>query len=290
MREAAEKIPYELAATRRVVPIHCRPFLKWVGGKTQLLPALLTRIPDFKGRYFEPFIGGGALFFNYQPRRGYISDINPELINAYQVVKSDVEALIRSLKKHVYDKEYYYRLREQDGYAAYKRWSPVRRASRLIYLNRTCFNGLYRVNSSGRFNTPFGRYTNPRILNAENLRACSKALARTSIRLAPFSEIESRVGSNDFVYFDPPYVPLSTTASFTGYAAEGFDLDMQVELFELCKRLDRKGVRFMLSNSSAPFVINLYREFNIARIPASRAINSNAARRGKVDEVVVTNY
>lgn len=270
--------------------INCRPFVKWVGGKSQLLPELLSRIPSDVTRYFEPFVGGGALLFAYQPHKACISDINPELINAYTVVKNEVGALIKDLKKHMYEKEYFYKVRDADRSPGYKRWSPVKRASRLIFLNKTCFNGLYRVNSKGHFNTPFGRYTNPTILDAENLRACSDVLQNVSIQQACFDSFEDSIEASDFVYFDPPYVPLSTTAYFTSYSSNGFDLKMQQELFELCCRLDKRGVRFMLSNSSAPFVTKLYKGFRVEFVSANRAINSKAEKRGAIQEVIVTNY
>lgn len=268
----------------------CRPFLKWVGGKSQLLPDLMRRIPSDAKRYFEPFIGGGALLFACRPKKAYISDINPELINAYQVVKNDVEALIKNLSKHTYEKTYYYEIRNADRFPSFKRWSQVRRASRLIFLNKTCFNGLYRVNSKGHFNTPFGRYSDPAILDAENLRACSRVLQSVSIQLAGFDFFEDSADKGDFVYFDPPYAPLSATSYFTSYSSAGFDAKMQCALFELCCRLDKRGVRFMLSNSSAPFVKALYKRFKIERVPAIRAINSKAEKRGAVQEVIVTNY
>ncbi len=268
----------------------CRPFVKWVGGKSQLIAQLRRRIPENFKRYFEPFVGGGALLFRNQPSAAYISDINPELINAYRVVKEDVEALINDLNSHVYEEEYFYKIRNIDRSSEYESWSRVQRASRLIFLNKTCFNGLYRVNSKGHFNTPFGRYTNPTIVDEVNLRACSKVLASVTISLAEFDQIEGIIGRDDFVYFDPPYVPLSTTANFTTYSSQGFGEKMQHKLFTLCCDLDKRGVRFMLSNSSAPFVLELYKQFRIELVPASRAINSNASKRGDVDEVIVTNY
>lgn len=282
-KKAVSKSPEQL-------PEQARPFLKWVGGKRQLLPELVSRLPDSYKRYHEPFIGGGALFFHLCPRRASISDINPELINVYSAVKNDVEALIRDLRRHRYEKEYFYRVRDSDREPSFKRWSPVKRASRLIFLNKTCFNGLYRVNSSGQFNTPFGRYVNPAILDADNLRACSRALQSAKIQLAPFDEIEEKAKSGDLVYFDPPYVPLSATASFTGYSQDGFSADMQRELAALCSRLDKAGVQFMLSNSSAPLVLSLYRKFRLEKVDASRAINSRAHGRGKIHEVIVRNY
>ncbi len=270
--------------------IDCRPFVKWVGGKSQLLSELIARIPNTFGNYYEPFIGGGALFFALQPKRAFLSDLNEELINAYTVVRDQPQALIRNLRSHKYESEYFYRVRNADRSTTYARWSSVRRSSRFIFLNKTCFNGLYRVNSKGHYNTPFGRYVRPRIVDQPNLLACSRALQRVSLAVAPFSDIEKKIKRNDFVYFDPPYVPLSSTSSFTQYYREGFDLAMQRELFELCRRLDRRGVRFMLSNSSAPFVLDLYRRFNVELIGASRSINSKGSARGKINEVVVTNY
>lgn len=267
-----------------------RPFIKWVGGKTQLLPELTKRFPKKIGRYFEPFIGGGALFFSVQPSVAYISDINPELINAYQIVRDDVETLITDLKKHMYEEKYYYKIRDLDRSSDYVNLSPVEKASRIIFLNKSCYNGLYRVNSKGQFNTPFGRYTNPTILDSVNLRACSKSLRNVTIKLAEFDAFEQEITTNDFVYFDPPYVPLSTTAYFTSYSSEGFGIEMQQSLFELCRRLDLRGIRFMLSNSSATFVKELYKQFKIDLVGASRAINSKGSKRGQIDEVIVTNY
>lgn len=266
-----------------------RPFIKWVGGKTQLLPELVRRVPPKCDRYFEPFLGGGALFFNRQPRDAVLTDINADLIGLYQVIRDDVEALIADMGRHVYDKDYYYAIRRIDRTRDYGTWGPVQRASRLIYLNKTCYNGLYRVNSKGQFNVPFGRYTNPTILDADNLRACSQALQGVTIEQADFRRVRDAARPGDFVYFDPPYVPLSATANFTGYTKDGFDRDMQYALRDLCRDLDQAGVRFMVSNSSAPLVLDLYAEFNVERVYATRLVNSKAGKRGKVAEVLVTN-
>lgn len=264
--------------------------MKWAGGKGQLLPELMKRLPSTFNRYFEPFIGGGALFFSLEPENAYISDINPDLINVYQVVQSDVHMLIRSLKKHYYCKDYFYDIRGADREKNYARWGRVRKASRFIFLNKTCFNGLYRVNSMGHFNVPFGNYKNPRILDEPNLLACSQALQEVKIAVSPFDKVESEAGPGDLIYFDPPYVPLNITSNFTNYSKEGFDLEMQVKLRDLCVALDEKGVKFMLSNSSAPFVFDLYQQFEMELVNASRSINSVGKRRGKVKEVLVTNY
>ncbi len=272
--------------------IDCRPFLKWVGGKTQLLPELLKRVPPRESIkvYHEPFIGGGALFFAMQPTKAILSDVNHELINAYTVVRDSVAGLLRDLKKHEHSAEYYYRIREVDLQLSYKKWSRVRRASRIIYLNKTCFNGLFRVNSKGHFNVPFGRYVNPNFVDKSNLFACSKVLRSAAIQLAEFDTVVERTAKGDFVYFDPPYVPVSQTASFTSYSASGFTLKHQEALFEVCCALDAAGVRFMLSNSSVPFVKKLYRRFNVEQILASRMVNSKADKRGKIKEVLITNY
>jgi DNA adenine methylase len=267
-----------------------KPFLKWAGGKTQLLPHLLKRIPKKYDKYFEPFIGGGALFFQLTPSKSYISDINPELINAYQVIKSDVESLIEDLKKHIYNKDYYYELRNVDRTTEFKNWSSVKKASRLIVLNKSCFNGLYRVNSKGHFNVPFGNHKNPKLVDVFNLRECSKALKETKIVLGSFDSIEQDLQKGDFVYFDPPYVPLNATSSFTSYSKEGFDNKMQENLRDFCVSLDRKGIKFMVSNSSASLILDLYQNFHISFVDATRAINSKGNKRGKIKEVIITNY
>jgi DNA adenine methylase len=267
-----------------------KPFLKWVGGKTQLLPELTARIPSNFSRHFEPFIGGGALFFHLLPEQAVLIDINQELTNTYRVIKEQIEELIIDLKQHIYEKDYYYQIRNIDRTEEYKSWSDVKRASRLIYLNKTCFNGLYRVNSKGEFNTPMGRYKNPKIVDETNLRACSKALQKTKIITGSFLEVEEKITPDDFVYFDPPYAPLNTTSNFTGYSQDGFDREMQSSLKDLCDRLNAKGIRFMVSNSSAPLILDLYSSYNIEFVYVNRAINSKGDKRGKVAEVIITNY
>ena len=267
-----------------------KPFVKWVGGKTQLLPELRSRIPNNFSKYFEPFIGGGALFFDYSPKRSTLIDINEELTNAYKVIKDRTDELIADLHQHIYEKDYYYQIRNVDRTSEYQTWSDVRRASRLIYLNKSCFNGLYRVNSKGEFNTPMGKYKNPKIVDEINLRACSQALAKAKIITGSFLEVEALVTSNDFVYFDPPYAPLNATSNFTGYSKQGFDNQMQLDLRDLCDRLNQRGIRFMVSNSNAPLILDLYRDYKIELVYAARAINSKANKRGKIPEVIVTNY
>lgn len=266
------------------------PIVKWVGGKRQLMFELLKNMPKSYNRYFEPFIGGGALFFELQPQNGYISDMNEELINLYSVVRDNVYELIDDLNKHEVSKEYFLKIRNLDRTEKYNSLSDVKKASRFIYLNRTCFNGMYRVNSQGQFNVPFGNYKNPRIVDAENLMNCSKLLKNTEICYADFSEILNKVQKGDFVYFDPPYVPLNETSSFTSYTKDGFDLDMQFKLREVCDELDSMGVMFMLSNSDTKLVNELYSSYEIKKVFASRAINANGNGRGKITEVLVRNY
>ena len=268
----------------------CRPFVKWVGGKGAIVEQLIELLPDEYNRYFEPFVGGGAMFFAIRPKHAYLSDVNPELIASYKAVKHHVNELIEDLKTHVYDKAYYYAIRDADRSTDFENWSDIQRASRFIYLNKTCYNGLCRVNSRGQFNTPMGRYKDPRIVDEKNLRACSKALRQARIARAPFQRVERLAESGDFVYFDPPYVPLNPTSNFTAFSRNGFSQHMQQELRDLCVRLDKRGVMFMLSNSSAPLVHELYRGFRVREILVGRPVNSQAGKRGKIAELVITNY
>ena len=266
------------------------PIVKWVGGKRQLMFELLKNMPANYNRYFEPFIGGGALFFELQPENAYISDMNEELINLYSVVRDDVDGLIEDLEKHEVSKEYFLNIRNIDRTEMFSKLSNIERASRFIYLNRTCFNGLYRVNSQGLFNVPFGNYSNPRIIDENNLKNCSELLKNTEIKVADFSEILTKVQKGDFVYFDPPYVPLNDTSSFTSYTKAGFDIDMQFKLRDVCDELDSMGVKFMLSNSDTKLVNELYSNYEIKKVFATRAVNANADGRGKITEVLVRNY
>ena len=266
------------------------PLIKWVGGKRQLMSDLLRNMPKKYNRYFEPFIGGGALFFELQSENAYISDMNEELINLYLVVRDNVYELITDLNTHKITKDYYLKIRNLDRTSKYKKLSNIKRASRFIYLNRTCFNGLYRVNSKGEFNVPFGNYKNPRIVDVDNLLNCSELLKRTEIKNADFSEILTKVKKGDFVYFDPPYVPLNETSSFTSYTKNGFDMDMQIKLKEVCDELDSMGVKFLLSNSDTKIIHDLYSNYKIKKVLASRQVNANVNGRGKITEVLVRNY
>ncbi|MBI2896624.1 MAG: DNA adenine methylase [Deltaproteobacteria bacterium] len=267
-----------------------KPFLKWAGGKTQLLAAFEELFPSRVERYLEPFVGSGAVFFRvrdlHEPRAVVLSDNNEELIDAFCAIRDDVDGVIEKLCKHkaAHDKEHFYRVRVQKPRAA------TARAARLIYLNRTCFNGLYRVNSRGSFNVPFGRYEKPKILDEGNLRAVAEALRGAELLVSHFRETPGIARRGDFVYFDPPYHPLSTTANFTSYTRGSFGPDDQEELASVYAKLDSMGCRVMLSNSDTSFVRDLYRGFHVRTVLASRRINSRADRRGPVREVVVLNY
>ena len=251
---------------------------------------LRSRVPAQFETYYEPFLGAGALFFELKPARAELSDINAESINAFQIVKSDTDALIKHLASHRHSKSYFYKIRKIDRDGDYWTRSAIERASRLIYLNKTCFNGLYRVNSRGEFNVPFGDYENPKIIDDENLLLCAEALKDTALFVRSFEDIESRITPRDFVYFDPPYAPLSETSNFASYTSDGFTLDDHRKLADLCRRLDQRKVRFMLSNSLTPLIEELYGEFRVETVLAARAINSKGDRRGKIDEIIVTNY
>ena len=230
--------------------------------------------------------------FDLQPKRAVVNDINSELINTYRVIARDVEALIADLARHKNEKEYYYELRNLDRTEKYKDFTDIERASRVIFLNKTCFNGLFRVNSQGHFNVPFGDYKNPKIVDDVVLRATNQYLSTRDIYLAnvDFEEALKEAGKGDFVYLDPPYDPVSDTASFTGYNLDGFGREEQRRLKAVFDDLARRGCRVLLSNSATDFIKDLYGEYRMEIVGAARAINSDASRRGKVDEVLVMNY
>jgi DNA adenine methylase len=266
------------------------PVLKWAGGKRQLLPQIAKFLPTTFGTYIEPFVGGGALFFHLKPRDAVLIDINPELVNVYRVIKEDVQSLIASLKKHVNDSTYFYKIRDVDrDQDRFKEWSDVERASRTIYMNRVCFNGLYRVNKKGEFNVPFGDYKDPQFCDEENLLAVNHSFHETTLVLGTFEQCLEFAKKGDFVYMDPPYVPLSTTASFTSYTRDCFDENAQKKLFSVFKELDNRGCKIMLSNSHCEFILDLYKGYRIETIMAIRAINCVGAKRGKIKEVLVMN-
>lgn len=265
------------------------PVVKWVGGKTKLLPELLARMPAQFGRYYEPFAGGAALFFRVAPERAVLADSNSDLIGLYTCLVSDVAGVIRRLEHHraAHDEAHYYatRTRWNDREAS---WSSADRAATFIYLNKTCFNGLWRVNRAGAFNVPIGRYTDPPICVPQALRAAGALLARAVLRCADYRAAISDARRGDFVYFDPPYDPVAPTANFTSYTTDAFGADDQRALADVARGLVGRGCQVMLSNSDTPFIRSLYKGFGIDRVKCSRAINSNAARRGEVDEVIIT--
>ncbi|MUL36464.1 DNA adenine methylase [Gloeocapsopsis dulcis] len=270
-------------------PSYPKPFLKWAGGKNKLIQQYISCFPQEFANYYEPFLGGGAVFFylynNYLLNSTFLSDINPELINTYLCIKHDVEAVISLLQQHQknHNQEYYYYMR------SYNTENSVKRAARLIYLNKTCFNGLYRENSKGEFNVPMGKYKNLQICNSELLRAVAQALQVTQIEVKPFEAVLNYAKSpEDFVYFDPPYYPLSNTSNFTAYSRDAFNKDDQIKLKDVCVELAHRGVKVMQSNSDCLFIRELYRDFKIYEIKAARAINSNATKRGKISEVLIT--
>ncbi|MCS7225520.1 MAG: DNA adenine methylase [Gloeomargarita sp. SKYB31] len=274
-----------------------QPFLKWAGGKSQLLPQMTPFLPKHFQNYHEPFLGGAALFWHLFDlrRRGeitfqdsYLSDANPELINCYLQVRDDVANLITELAqlRNNHCPETYYRVRDLEV----KRLTPLQRAARFIYLNKTCYNGLYRVNRDGKFNVPMGRYHNPRIFDEEQLRQNSQALQSAHIECRDFRTVLERAQPGDFVYFDPPYAPLSPTSNFTSYTAGEFGVAAQRELAEVFRQLDRRGCYVMLSNSWCDFTLALYRDFHCVELKATRAINSQPSGRGKISELLVCNY
>jgi len=269
------------------------PFVKWVGGKRQLLNEIEKHIPERFSRYYEPFIGGGAVLFHVQPRIAVINDSNEELVNLYNIIKETPEELIKDLKKHRNEEKYFYKVRGIDREKEkYLKLSDIERASRIIFLNKTCYNGLFRVNSSGEFNSPFGRYKNPNIINAIKLRAVSSYLSKNNIKIlnTDYEKSLSNIRKGAFVYFDPPYDPISNSSNFTGYTKNGFDKTEQERLKKVCDRLNNRKVKFLLSNSSTEFIRDLYKDYPIFPIKAKRSINSKGGGRGAITEILVKNY
>jgi len=267
-------------------------FVKWAGGKKQLLEQFKPFFPKEVKRYFEPFVGGGAVAFyvmkHHKPQEVYLSDINEELTNCLNVIRDDVESLIKDLTKlkKLHNKETYLKMRAEDP----KLLSNLTRATRFIYLNKTCFNGLYRVNSKGEFNVPIGSYNNPSIVNEKELKEISQLLKNATIQTAQFHETIREAKKGDFIYFDPPYYPLNKTSSFTTYTKDKFLEKEQEHLAKVFKELDKKGCKVMLSNSDTNFIKDLYKDYNISIVKATRMINCDATKRGKINEVVITNY
>jgi len=270
------------------------PFLKWVGGKRQLIPSIDAYLPKNirEYNYVEPFVGGGAVLFYLQPQNAIINDLNKELTNVYEIIKNNLNDLILDLKKHKNEADYFYKIRALDRNDDFEDLNPVQRASRIIYLNKTCFNGLYRVNNAGEFNAPFGRYKNPNIVNKPTLKAVHKYLQSNNIQISnkDYSEILKKIDHKSFVYLDPPYYPISENSNFTGYVQGGWNIFDQVDLKTACDELNKNDIKFLLSNSSSGFIKDLYKDYKIFTVKANRAINSNGADRGEVDEVLIKNY
>jgi DNA adenine methylase len=283
-----------IAPVAREVAREASPFLKWVGGKGKLLTQLLPLLPPGadRMRHVEPFAGGGAMFFARGPERALLCDANASLVDTYLAVRDEVDAVIGELEAlslaHAAGSAYY-RVRERYN-TARREVSRAERAAMFVYLNKTCFNGLHRVNRKGEFNVPEGRYKNPRILDEHALRAASATLAKADIKHTSFEGLLSLAKPGDFVYLDPPYEPVSTTASFVAYGENGFTQADQTRLRDVVNELDRRGCKIMLSNSDVPFIRGLYAKYRIDTIAAPRAINCDADKRGLVSEVVVRNY
>lgn len=271
-----------------------QPFTKWTGGKRKLLPILRSYMPETFNNYFEPFLGGGALFFDISPRNAVVNDFNEELINTYKQIKDHPEKLIELLQQHQKhnSKTYYLDIRSVDRDNRIFEMSDIERAARLLYMLRVNFNGLYRVNSKNQFNVPYGKYKNPKIVDSDLIYKISEYLNENNITFlnTDFEKAIREVGEGDFVYFDPPYIPLTETSSFTSYTHEGFSYDDQVRLRDTFKVLSDIGAYVMLSNSSSPLVEELYKDFNIHLIETFRTNGAQKESRGKISEILVTNY
>ena len=269
-----------------------KPFLKWAGGKTNLLGQYEPLFPEWSGDYFEPFIGSGAVFFYLsarpEVRNYYLSDLNQEIVDAFCAVRDDVEGVIKLLAKHqqLHSKDYFYQVR---GLVP-QNLSALEKAARTIYLNKTCFNGLYRVNKKGEFNVPMGNYKKPSILQIETLKAASRALSSADLSTGHYSVLVDKAQAGDFIYLDPPYHPLSKTAMFTNYVAQAFGEKDQIELAEVANALSKKGCLVMESNSNTDFIKDLYKGFKIQEVWARRSINREKSKRGAITELVVTNF
>ncbi|MBN2230287.1 MAG: DNA adenine methylase [Candidatus Thorarchaeota archaeon] len=273
-----------------------RPIMKWAGGKRSLLPTLLNNLPSTFGDYYEPFFGGGAFYFKLYKedfvRKATISDLNADLIWLYTVIRDKLNEFIDSfdLTYFVSTKERFYKIRSEFNRAKASKERSLIQAIRLMYLNKTCFNGLYRVNSKGEFNVPYGGYKNPSFYDEDNLKEVSKALGFAEIRCQDFETVVQSSSKGSFVYFDPPYAPLSDTADFTSYTKAGFSFSEQERLAKVFESLDRKGCFVMESNSATKAIRDLYSHFNILEVNASRAISADGSKRGKISELLITNY
>lgn len=271
-----------------------RPFVKWAGGKRQIIDKLNKYVPAKYNCYYESFVGGGALFFELAPKRGVINDSNVELMNVYRVLMDHDKytKMCRVLNEYEANnsEEFYYEIRNKDKEKSFNRISDYKRAARTIYLNKTCFNGLYRVNKKGYFNVPYNKKKNVNTYDGENLLTVHMLLTMNDIKVmcCDFADSVKEAKEGDFVYFDPPYD--SDTHSFNSYTEEGFGKDEQIRLSLVFKELDKRGVKVMLSNHNTTLVRELYSDYNIHVIEAKRSINSKGNKRGKVEEVIITNY
>ncbi|NJK56829.1 MAG: DNA adenine methylase [Pleurocapsa sp. SU_5_0] len=289
------KAAAEQSAKKSFNQLEAKPFLKWAGGKRQLLSVIQQYLPAKYTEYYEPFIGAGAMLFSLQPKSSTINDTNSELVNCYQVIRDQPEELLKLCQQHRENntKEYYYQLRQQDRQDDFNQRTPVEKAARIIYLNKTCFNGLFRVNSSGQFNVPYGKYKNPVIVDPAVIQAISTYLNRATCRIlkGDFEQAVATAKKGAFIYFDPPYHPVSDTSSFTGYSMNGFGEQEQIRLKKLCDRLTDRGCQVLASNSAAPFIKSLYDDpnYKVVEVKATRAINAVASKRGKINELLIHN-
>lgn len=271
-----------------------KPFVKWAGGKNGLINSLISFIPKNFNYYFEPFVGGGALFFYLKnlniltSKKIYLNDKNVELINAYKQIKINPNKLLEELEilKNNHSKEYFYKIRNLDRDSNFYSLSEVFRAARFIYLNKTCFNGLCRYNAKGNFNTPMGNYKNPKIYDKDLIFSVHKVLKNVSITNKDFEVISLKAKKGDFVYFDPPYYPLNKTSSFVSYT-DNFSANEQIRLYKLFKMLDCEGIKVLQSNSNTDFIKELYKDFEIIEVISKRAINCKGDKRGKITELII---
>lgn len=271
-----------------------KPFVKWAGGKNGLINSLISFIPKNFNSYFEPFVGGGALFFYLKnlnilnSKKIYLNDKNTELINAYKQIKINPNKLLEELEilKNNHSKEYFYKIRNLDRDFDFYSLSEVFRAARFIYLNKTCFNGLCRYNAKGNFNTPMGSYKNPKIYDKDLIFSVHKVLKNVSITNKDFEVVSLKAKKGDFVYFDPPYYPLNKTSSFVSYT-DNFSANEQIRLYKLFKMLDYEGIKVLQSNSNTDFIKELYKDFEIIEVISKRAINCKGDKRGKITELII---
>jgi DNA adenine methylase len=269
-----------------------KPFLHWVGGKRQLLPLIKQYIPKQYNVYYEPFLGAAAVLFDIQPKIAVVNDFNSELVNCYESIRDDLVNVIGRLELFPEDEESYYKIRSMDRDIGWKNSDNSFKAARTIYLNKTCFNGLYRVNSKGQFNVPYGKHKKKFEIEKDTLVDVSTYLNNTSISIlnTDFSQAIKGADKGDFIYFDPPYDPVSDTSNFTSYTTEGFDKKDQTRLFYTFKELSDRGCYCMLSNAGTDFIKDLYKEFKIVEVQATRVLNCKGDKRGKVSEVLIMSY